>query len=90
MSTQLRTSKARSTRDRRTGIRIVPEQRDSVPMATTATTIKRTSTAAWAWQVITQDGTDWRQGVRSLRADAEGDARAARDALEGAGPNPIR
>lgn len=85
MSSQPRAWETRSTRDGRAGIRIVPKLKDPVPMATTTTTIKRTSTAAWAWQVINQDGTDWRQGIRSSRAAAEGDTRAARDALKGGG-----
>ena len=58
-------------------------------MPTTTTTIKRAA-GAWAWQVITDDGSAWRQGVRSSRADAEGDARAARDALERGDLDPMR
>ena len=79
----------RSTRARPKAIRALPKREDPVPMATTTTTIKRT-TGAWAWQVITRDGTDWRQGARSSRSDAENDARAARDALESGDPDPVR
>lgn len=81
---------ARSTRARPKAIRVLPKREDSVPMATITTTIKRTTSAAWAWQVITRDGYDWRQGARSSRADAENDARAARDALESGDPDPVR
>ena len=73
----------RSTRARSKAIRALPKREDPVPMAATTTTFKRTTSVAWAWQVITRDGTDWRQGVRSSSADAENDARAARGALEG-------
>lgn len=65
----------------------LPKPKDPGPVPATTTTIKRTSSAAWAWQVITRDGSDWRQGTRSSRADAENDARAARGALEGGGPD---
>lgn len=37
---------------------------------------------AWAWRVVTDDESAWREGVRSSRADAENDARAAKAALK--------
>ena len=39
---------------------------------------------AWAWRVATDadDESAWREGVRSSRADAEDDARAAKAALK--------
>ena len=49
--------KIRSTPGRPTAVRVLPRLEDPVPMATTTTAIKRT-TGAWAWQVITRDGSD--------------------------------